>query len=217
MSWLTPTEQRRLGRACADYLPLGKIYQVGSSLRWKKGDGAPRDIDLRMLLDDDQFEAMAPAQWELIADAIGVALEAASGVGRIDFQIQLVTAANDEHTGPRSAIFLSGRDAKPCDDRTCTDRDHWAPRDPNRCDPGCTRPSLHDGDCTAAADPLDESDHRPRHSSAGHLTWRRADLWCHAECACQGVWRLPDLGNEYGPLTFCDCDATIEAENGATD
>lgn len=110
MSWLTPTEQRRLGRACAAYLPLGKICQVGSSLTWAKGDRAPRDIDLRMLLADDQFEAMTPAQWELIADAIGAALEAASGVGRIDFQIQPATAANAEHPGPRSAIFLAGMD-----------------------------------------------------------------------------------------------------------
>lgn len=166
------------------------------------------------------------------------------------------------------AVTVGEFDLAGCDDRTCANRDHWAPT--GRINHGstpttCTHGQDHSDDleceyaCTATMpghwctrrehsddrhvwamsdeeaerllragqelgfiaepDPLDESDHRPRHSSAGHLTWRRADLWCHTECACQGAWRLPDLGNEYGPLTFCDCadDAVIEAENGATD
>ena len=133
-------------------------------------------------------------------------------------------------------------DAKPCDDRTCTDRDHWAPMGPNRCDPGCTRPSLHDGDCdnhratglsaawdacevaegyldgSGAArpseDPLDEDDHRPRHDRDGDHWNRWPDGWGQTG----GWFTLANIANRYGPLTFCDCDdATIEAENGATD
>ena len=97
--------------------------------------------------------------------------------------------------------------AKPCDDRTCTDRDHWAPRGPNQCDPGCTRPSLHDGDCdnhratglsaawdacevaegyldgSGAArpseDPLDEDDHRPRHNRHGGHVYRHGPNHWH--------------------------------------
>ena len=116
--------------------------------------------------------------------------------------------------------------AKPCDDRTCTDRDHWAPRGPHQCDPGCTRPSLHDGDCIAAADPLDEDDHRPRHNrDGGHVYRHGPNHWhdygledgrCDMEPAGDDPVRLSDFP---GPLTFCDCDdaPTIEAENGATD
>lgn len=178
MSWLTPAEQRRLGRACADYLPLGKIYQVGSSLTWTKGDGAPRDIDLRMLLPDDQFDAMAPAQWEVIADAIGAALEAASGVGRIDFQIQPVTVANAEHPGPRAAIFLSARAVK-------AEQREDAPE----------------------PDPLDENDHRDRIDGDGRR-WGRMDGGCwhhegkypHAFGRCS--WTLQQLQGAYGLLTF---------------
>lgn len=146
-------------------------------------------------------------------------------------------------------------------------------RDPNLCDPGCTRPSLHDGDCSPAeandpldpleqaavhvvvtdrqtgatlfagdmaklpadldlpqggwsaddlvqpmADPLDESDHRPRHDWDGDH-WRRGAWGWYASAPENGIFRLREIGAMHGPLTFCDCadDATIEAENGATD
>lgn len=160
-----------------------------------------------------------------------------------------------------------------CDDRTCTDRDHWAPTGrinhgdtPTTCTHGQDHPddmeceyrdnplrpvrititnrktgaTLFDGDMAKLpadldlppggwspddivqpmADPLDESDHRPRRDrTGGHWTWRQADFWCDGACRCtDGAWELPDIDAEVGPLTFCDCDdATIEAENGATD
>lgn len=103
--WLTPSEQRRLGRATASLLPLGKTYQVGSSVRPDEGR-VPRDVDLRLLLEDDVYAALVPDQWKTIADHIGRSLELESGVDRIDFQIQGLTAANTEHSGIRSAIFL---------------------------------------------------------------------------------------------------------------
>ena len=200
-------------------------------------------------------------------------------------------------------------------DRACTIRSHWAPpkrnpgdlrpgerrwddcetRGPNRCEPGCVRPSLHDGDCrgpvegsgaegldlnaqtafpatireaieqerernansafcsatmpghwctrrehaddrhvwamsdeeaerilragqelgfVAEPDPLDESDHRPRHDGTGRHWTKRAENWC--ECPtweCPGIWTLKEAAQLYGPLTFCDCPDAI----GATD
>ena len=79
--------------------------------------------------------------------------------------------------------------------------------DPNQCDPGCTRPSLHDGDCTT--DPLDESDHRPRHFPDGEHLRRYA---CgHWHMATRDRCNEPDHGDGYTlawwdePLTFCDC------------
>lgn len=194
-------------------------------------------------------------------------------------------------------------------------------RDPNRCEPGCTRPSLHDGDCSPAVaneyapggwasephqewrpgrhiaegmtvriigadgstrvgtvgevteadgltswalipdgplrpspipdyaarvmadyddrtiadppeepDPLDESDHRPRHDADGSHIYRHGERhWhyygledgaCNTEVAGDDPVTLAHYNDRSGPLAFCDCPdgaATIEAENGATD
>lgn len=138
------------------------------------------------------------------------------GLDRVAASFRLDRSPDDSRLAMQDLAMelRAALDAKPCDDRTCTDRDHWAPRGPNQCDPGCTRPSLHDGDCTtpcaatmpghwctrrehadarhvwamtdeeaqrilrsgqdmgfvAEPDPLDESDHRPRHDRRGaHL------------------------------------------------
>ncbi|WP_191565143.1 hypothetical protein [Janibacter melonis] len=103
--WLTPSEQRRLGRELAALLPLGKTYHVGSSVLVEPGQ-TPRDVDLRMLLDDDVHAALTTAQWRILGDHIGRSLEVSTGVARIDFQIQSVTEANRDHPGPRSALFV---------------------------------------------------------------------------------------------------------------
>lgn len=108
--WLTPSEQRRLGRELAALLPLGRTYQVGSSVFVEPGR-TPRDIDLRMMLDDELHAALTPAQWRIIGDHIGRSLEASTGVARIDFQIQSITEANRDHPGPRSALFVRDRGA----------------------------------------------------------------------------------------------------------
>ena len=75
-------------------------------------------------------------------------------------------------------------------------------------------------------DPLDESDHRPRHDIDGDH-WERVTVMMGGDEACWWATGGPDgssvndveeLDALFGPLTFCDCDdATIEAENGATD
>ena len=107
MSWLTPAQQRRIGRACAGLLPLGRTYHVGSSLTRERGENPPRDIDLRMMLCPGDYARLTPSQWKVIADAIGRSIEAETGVAPIDFQIQDLDEANREFTEPRSAIFLS--------------------------------------------------------------------------------------------------------------
>ena len=109
MSWLTPAQQRRLGRACAALLPLGETYHVGSSLTRERGENPPRDIDLRVMLLPEDYARLTASQWDVIADAIGRAIEAETGVAPIDFQIQDLNEANREFDGPRSAIFLSAR------------------------------------------------------------------------------------------------------------
>ena len=91
----------------------------------------------------------------------------------------------------RIADALEKAHPKPCDDRTCTDRSHWAP---------------------VAADPLDESDHRPRHNRyGGHIYRHGPEHWhdygledgrCDMDPAGDDPVRLSDFP---GPLTFCDC------------
>lgn len=106
--WLTPAQQRRLGRAVAPLLSLGRVYHVGSSVAPERGY-TPRDVDLRLMLDDDLYARLSPEQWRALADHIGRSLEVESGVNRIDFQIQDTTTANAEHGhGWRSAIFMNG-------------------------------------------------------------------------------------------------------------
>ena len=108
MSWLTPAQQRRIGRACAALLPLGQTYHVGSSLTRSRGDNPPRDIDLRMMLSPEDYARLTPGQWRIIADAIGRSIEADTGIAPIDFQIQDLDEANAEFSETRSAIFLAG-------------------------------------------------------------------------------------------------------------
>jgi len=189
-----------------------------------------------MSLDHDDYATLARIEDHLrrIADALEAPRTerlpellaiAQRGLDRVAYSFRPAGSLDGSRLAMRDLAMelRDALDAKPCDDRTCTDRDHWAPRDPNRCDPGCTRPSLHDGDCTAAADPLDESDHRPRHFADGeHLYWVEGCGGWHLGDAspCSYPHAQADgttLAAWVGPLTFCDCDATIEAENGATD
>ena len=96
--------------------------------------------------------------------------------------------------------------------------------DPNRCEPGCIRPSLHGGDCDVrvAADPLDESDHRDRHFPDGEHLYRngcgRWHTWTSRQCYTPHD-DTHTLAWWDEPLTFCDCPDPVvtEAENGAGD
>jgi hypothetical protein len=82
------------------------IYQVGSSL--ERADW--RDVDLRYILDDDEFAKLFPdagdrweqdPRWLLLTVAISAWLSKESGLP-IDFQFQPMSHANERHKKPRN-------------------------------------------------------------------------------------------------------------------
>ncbi len=108
--WLTPRQQRDLDRACEPLWSLGGVYQVGSTLRPnREHTRAPRDVDVRLLVEDETWAALDPDAWRVLSDYIGRALEAETGMQPIDFQVQQRTAANAEHKGVRSALGVLTR------------------------------------------------------------------------------------------------------------
>lgn len=92
------------------YDAFGKpAYHVGSSLAGKTW----RDVDVRLILDDAEFEAMELGNPAESRNAKLIALTMAwSALGEkmtglpIDFQIQQQTHANEKYDGPRSALGL---------------------------------------------------------------------------------------------------------------
>jgi hypothetical protein len=87
-----------------------RLYQVGSSVFGREW----RDVDLRLMLPDDEFDALFPThrtpphddpKWALLCDAISELARAQTGLP-VDFQIQRTTEANAEFDGPRSALGL---------------------------------------------------------------------------------------------------------------
>lgn len=86
------------------------IYQVGSSLYRRDW----HDIDVRCILDDDEFARMFPGEepgksWRqnprlaLLNAALSEWLQKRTGLP-VDFQFQQQTAANAEHQGHRSGL-----------------------------------------------------------------------------------------------------------------
>lgn len=85
-------------------------YHVGSSLSGK----AWRDVDVRLILDDDTYAAMGlgdPKQSHRNGKWVALCL-AFSALGKqmtglpIDFQIQQASDANERHNEPRSALGI---------------------------------------------------------------------------------------------------------------
>jgi hypothetical protein len=84
-------------------------YLVGSSLERRDY----RDVDIRVILPDDEFDRMFPgfkrpqtcALWSLMCCAISEWLAARTGLP-IDFQVQKMSEANAEFDGPRNALGL---------------------------------------------------------------------------------------------------------------
>lgn len=93
----------------------GQVYVVGSAL--ERADW--RDIDVRMILDDDSFKELFPdvrldtgaaiwefdPRWTLMCTVIAQWMRAATGLP-IDFQFQPMTWANQRHNKPRHAAGL---------------------------------------------------------------------------------------------------------------
>lgn len=98
------------GAAIAD--AFGDIpYHVGSSATQKTGW---RDVDVRLILDDDRFHALFPgfknanhidAWWALLCAALSELGRQRTGLP-IDFQIQSMTEANERYPGVRHPLFL---------------------------------------------------------------------------------------------------------------
>lgn len=86
-------------------------YHVGSSLELKTGW---RDVDVRLILPDDEYAAMGlgkpnlpshNAKWVALCLAFSELGKIMTGLP-IDFQIQQMSRANEDHDKPRSAIGM---------------------------------------------------------------------------------------------------------------
>lgn len=102
---LTTFDLNRLDRAVAPLRRLsgGAIYLVGSVLiipDW-------RDVDVRMILDDDEFDRLFSDSllWDVFCLAVTSMLRSETSLP-IDFQVQRMTEANEKHPGVRN--HLSG-------------------------------------------------------------------------------------------------------------
>lgn len=118
---LTTIELFRLDRACGlitAAFGTGSVYLVGTA--GIGGHSGYRDVDVRLILDDDEFDVTCPTRerWALLCLTIGAWLRAETGLP-VDFQVQQVTTANDRHGGkPRNPLgmrrsFANGGDGTP--------------------------------------------------------------------------------------------------------
>jgi hypothetical protein len=90
---------------------FGQCFVVGSAL--ERPDW--RDVDVRMILDDDSFDALFPMRernryefdqrWTLMTVAVSRWMQQQTGLP-IDFQFQPMTHANQTHNGPRHAAGM---------------------------------------------------------------------------------------------------------------
>ena len=115
---LTTSQLHDLDHACRMiFAAFGSPpYLVGTA---GDGDGGYRDVDVRLILADEEFATVCPTRerWELLSISIGAYLAARTGLP-IDFQVQQMTAANQNHGKPRNPlgmrrVFAGGGDATP--------------------------------------------------------------------------------------------------------
>ena len=117
-SYLTTADFARLNHAC---LPVseafgGHVYLVGSALEREDY----RDLDVRVILADDEFDSTFPnvRVWSLLCLGVTEYLQRVTGLP-IDFQVQRMTEANEKHHGSRNPVgtkarwFAGGGDATP--------------------------------------------------------------------------------------------------------
>lgn len=107
---LTTTELYHLDQACkmiARAFGGHHPYLVGTA--GYGGAERYRDVDVRLMLDDDEFAAACPTRerWELLSLAIGAYLSQRSGLP-VDFQLQLASVANEVHDKPRIPLGMGG-------------------------------------------------------------------------------------------------------------
>lgn len=116
---LTTTELYHLDEACAlIFRAFGSPpYLVGTAAL---GQGEYRDVDVRLMLDDEEFARTCPSRdrWELLCLTISTYLAARTGL-RIDFQIQRIKEGNERHSKKArnplglGRIFAGGGDGTP--------------------------------------------------------------------------------------------------------
>lgn len=117
---LTTVELYNLDVACR---PISRAFDGGPPyLVGTAADGsasAYRDVDVRLILDAEEFAAACPAQarWELLCLAVSAYLRERTGLP-VDFQIQRTTEANARFSGIRNPlgmgrIFAGGGDGTP--------------------------------------------------------------------------------------------------------
>lgn len=112
---LTTVELYHLDQACqlvSRAFKGGPPYLVGSAGIGNDGS-AYRDVDVRLMLDDEEFAAACPTRerWELLCLAIGAYLRDRTGLP-IDFQIQRTAEANERYDGPRNPLGLRHADGR---------------------------------------------------------------------------------------------------------
>jgi hypothetical protein len=118
---LTTVELYNLDAACrliSRAFDGGPPYLVGTA--GLGGAATYRDVDVRLMLDDEEFAAACPtrARWELLCAAISAYLCERTGLP-VDFQVQRTQEANERFGGqPRNPLgmgrtFAGGGDATP--------------------------------------------------------------------------------------------------------
>jgi hypothetical protein len=117
---LTTVEMYNLDAACVLVRRAfgHPAYLVGTA---GAGDAAAyRDVDVRLMLDDEEFAVACPARarWELLCVAIGAYLSERTGLP-VDFQIQRTREANERYGDKvrnpvgMGRIFAGGGDGTP--------------------------------------------------------------------------------------------------------
>lgn len=109
---LTTFDLYRLDLACQPLAAMcerpGAVYLVGSV---ERGEGGWRDVDVRMMLNDDEFDRLfghSSTLWQAFCLAWTGYLRADTGLP-IDFQVQRTTEANEKHNGPRNPLGMGRR------------------------------------------------------------------------------------------------------------
>lgn len=111
ISWLDTASFTRLNHACRIVTEsLGHApYLVGSAVDMEK-EGVYRDVDVRSILTDEEFDHLFPKEsvWSLFCLGVATYLQAVSGLP-VDFQVQRQSEANAKYGGPRNPIGTPGR------------------------------------------------------------------------------------------------------------
>jgi hypothetical protein len=102
-SGLTTLQLHALDRAVRTIVPTTwATYLVGTA----QAGGPYRDVDVRTILDDEEFDAVfgtRPDLWEAWCFAVGSWLARATGLP-VDYQVQRRTEANEKYQGGRNPV-----------------------------------------------------------------------------------------------------------------